>query len=301
MTQRLNISLKALVAMLLLSGSLLPCTPAARAEIRLHAATGMQFSLAFRPATAAATRPVLSVQPPDVEELSASSLYTVQINLLHQQTILSQLSPLSPQPGRLPGLIGAQVADHITHNTQALPLGSAAWNFPKACVELVSGQRPAPQLLASRSLVLNADYAATAFEGTCTAWDLTSSLGRSHSKSGALKEDHMTPVHIAIAIPTPSTIAYRDSPMQAVATQLLRTDQFTASAMDAQPPQPDLPEPTRGGDSVRPWVLKPRMAATFRGSGFQLISNNNQALPQPATPAVRPPSVRQDDTGSTTP
>lgn len=298
MTQRLDIGIKSVAATLLLLSSLLLSAPALRAEIRLHAATGVQFSVAFRPSATVATSPMLSLQPPDAKELSTDSLYTIENSLQRQQANLSQLAP---QPGSLLRLIGETIVHYTDHDTQALPLGSAAWNFPEACIELVSGERPAPQQLTKRSLVLTADYAATAFGGTCTVWDLTSTLGHRDRGGGAPPADQMVPAGLAIAIPPPSIVAYRDTPIQAVAPQTEQADQLTVSAQDSQPPQPDFPEPARAGDAVRPWVLAPNVAAKFRGNGFQLISADDVAKPPSAPPAVRRPSVRAGGTGFRTP
>jgi hypothetical protein len=181
MTQRLNIRIKSVVAMLLFLSSLSLCTPVSRAEIRLQTLTGMQFSLAFRPCGDALTPPFRSLLPPDAEEVSISSLYTVESSLQRHRASLALLAPRSVT---LPVPIGDIIARNTDHDTQPIPLGSAAWNFPKACIELVSDEHAAPQQLVNRSLVLSASYAATAFGGTCTVWDLTSSLGRGNKVHG---------------------------------------------------------------------------------------------------------------------
>lgn len=294
MTQRLNIRIKSLVAMLLLLSGVLLCGPSSRAEISLYSSTGIQFSLAFRPSAATATNPVFSVQPPEIEEVSTSFLYAVAYSLQRQQASLSQWSP---QPGSLPVLIGDMIARDADYDLQALPLGTAAWNFPEGCIELVSGERPAPRPLAHRSLVLTADYAATAFGGTCTAWDLTSSMGHGEGGVGASSEDHEVLVRIGISIPAASIVAYRDTTLRATAPQPEKAEQFTASAQDSQVPQFDLSEPIRQGDAARPWTLPPRLAEEFRGRGFQLISTENATKSQSATPAVRRPSLRAGGAG----
>lgn len=298
MTRRLNIRIKSVVAMLLFLSSQSLFTAVSRAEIRLQTLTGMQFSLAFRPCGDALTPPFRSLLPPDAEEVSISSLYTVESSLQRHRASLALLAPRSVT---LPVPIGDIIARNTDHDTQPIPLGSAAWNFPKACIELVSDEHAAPQQLVNRSLVLSASYAATAFGGTCTVWDLTSSLGRGNKVHGTPEEDHNVAVRPAIAIPSPSIVAYRDTPLQTAASRMHRADQFTASVRDSRPPQPESPQPAQVGDAVRPWVMAPNVAAKFRGNGFQLISTDKAAQPMPMTPAVRRPSLRAGGTGFRTP
>lgn len=295
MTQRLHILIKPTVALLLLSGSLPFCANSLRAEIRLHAATGMQFSLAFRPSGNAHTAPCSSLQPPDAEEGSIGSLHTVESSLQRHQ---ARLALLSPRPTSRPVLIVDGTARDSDHDTQTLPLATAAWNFPQACIDLVSGEQPPPQQLAERSLVLTANYAATAFAGTCTVWDLTSSPGQDNAAVVTSGEQRTVAVRPSITIPTPAIVAYRDTPIHTAVSRMQPAgDQITASARDSQPVEADLPEPVRGGDSVRPWVLGPNVAAKFRGNGFQLISNETVPQPRSATPAFRRPTLRTSGAG----
>ncbi|MFM7055543.1 MAG: hypothetical protein ACKO2P_01330 [Planctomycetota bacterium] len=221
-----------------------------------------------------------------------SSLLTIDHRLQQQQV---RLAWLSPSQAFLRSLSGDATVRHEYHNPQTLSLQTARWNIPETSLEQVSTERPVPLLRQTRSALLTASYAATAFGGTCTVWDLTSSLRPESLSASPTSAGTLLASQLRDDFLLPAIRAYRRTPITVESGQLPETSVAPSSATLMT--QSELQQPIQEGDAVRRWVLPPNVAAKFRPGGVQLISTQQD---QPA-PLLRQARLRPGNSGFRTP